>query len=117
MIAGNAGDFMQVTGQALHRGAMAIVACVAAGLAWNTGFEGYMPLDQSIVWDGAWRVLQGQVPAIDFALPAGLTPILIQAGIFKIAGVAWAGYVAHAALANGSKGSALECVRQRSFWG
>lgn len=100
MIAGNAGDFMQVTGQALHRGAMAIVACVAAGLAWNTGFEGYMPLDQSIVWDGAWRVLQGQVPAIDFALPAGLTPILIQAGIFKIAGVAWAGYVAHAALAN-----------------
>ncbi len=91
---------MQVTEQALHRGAMVIVACAAAGLVWSTGFDGFMPLDQSIVWDGAWRVLQGQVPFADFALPAGLTPILIQAAIFKLAGVTWTCYVAHAALAN-----------------
>ncbi|MBL8704640.1 MAG: hypothetical protein JNM30_07355, partial [Rhodospirillales bacterium] len=91
---------MQVTEQALHRGAMVIVASAAAGLVWSTGFKGFMPLDQSIVWDGAWRVLQGQVPFVDFALPAGLTPIAIQAAIFKLAGVAWTSYVAHAALAN-----------------
>lgn len=91
---------MQVIGQALHRGAMVIVACAAAGLVWSTGFLGFMPLDQSIAWDGAWRVLQGQVPFVDFALPAGLTPILIQAAIFKLAGATWTSYVAHAAIAN-----------------
>ncbi len=91
---------MTVAEQALHRGAMVIVAVIAAGLVWAAGFQGFMPLDQSIVWDGAWRILQGQTPFVDFAVPAGLTPILLQAGVFKLAGISWTSYVAHAALAN-----------------
>lgn len=63
--------------------------------------EGFMPLDQSIVYDGAWRILNGQVPWRDFDLPSGLIPILLQAGIFKILGMNWFTYCLHAALFNG----------------
>jgi hypothetical protein len=64
------------------------------------GRIGYQPLDQSIVFDGAWRVLTGQVPWRDFVMPTGLTPILMQAAAFRVLGVSWSTYVAHAALVN-----------------
>ncbi len=91
---------MTVAEQALHRGAMVIVAVLAAGLRLGVRVPGLHALDQSIVWDGAWRILGGQVPFVDFAVPAGLTPALIQAAVWKIAGMSWTSYVAHAAIAN-----------------
>jgi hypothetical protein len=68
-----------------------------------------MPLDQSIVFDGGWRVLGGQVPFRDFTTPAGLTPIALQGIFFRCLGVSWFVYCLHAALFNG-----LFCVL--SFW-
>lgn len=65
------------------------------------GRRGYMPLDQSIVFDGAWRILSGQVPYRDFTTPNGLPPILIQAVVFKLFGISWFTYVMHAAVFNG----------------
>lgn len=76
------------------------MAAAAAALVGSVGFKGFMPLDQSIVWEGGWRLLGGQVPYRDFLLPAGLVPSAIQAAIFAAAGVSWTGYVAHAAAAN-----------------
>ena len=60
-----------------------------------------MPLDQSIVFDGGWRVLSGQVPGRDFVTPSGLVPILLQSLFFKVLGVTWFAYCLHAALING----------------
>lgn len=60
-----------------------------------------MPLDQSIVFDGGWRVLSGQVPFRDFVAPGGVVPIFLQALFFKTLGVSWFSYCLHAALANG----------------
>lgn len=60
-----------------------------------------MPLDQSIVFDGAWRLLRGQVPYRDFVLPNGLAPIALQAAAFAILGVTWKAFLLHAALLNG----------------
>jgi hypothetical protein len=59
-----------------------------------------MPLDQSIVFDGGWRILQGQVPFRDFTTPSGLVPIALQAAFFRLFGVTWLVYCAHAAVFN-----------------
>ena len=60
-----------------------------------------MPLDQSIVFDGGWRLLEGQRPFRDFTTPAGLVPMALQAVLFKALGVTWFVYCLHAALFNG----------------
>lgn len=82
-------------------GGLALVFALAMALTLVAGRCGYMPLDQSVVFDGAWRVLCGQVPYRDFTTPAGLTPIYLQAGFFELLGTTWFAYVLHAAIANG----------------
>lgn len=64
------------------------------------GYFGYMPLDQSIIFDGAWRVLNSQIPHVDFWTPYGVPAILAQAAIFRIFGISWSAYVFHASLCN-----------------
>jgi hypothetical protein len=65
------------------------------------GRMGLMPLDQSIVFDGGWRLLNGQVPFRDFTTPAGLVPMALQAVFFRCFGVSWFVYCLHAAVFNG----------------
>jgi hypothetical protein len=60
-----------------------------------------MPLDQSIVFDGGWRLLNGQTPFRDFTTPAGLVPMALQAVFFRCLGVSWFVYCLHSALLNG----------------
>jgi hypothetical protein len=78
-----------------------VLAAVCAGLlCLRDGRVGYMPLDQSIVFDGGWRILGGQVPFRDFTTPSGLVPIVLQAVFFRLLGVTWLAYCAHAAVFN-----------------
>lgn len=65
------------------------------------GRIGFMPLDQSIVFDGGWRILSGQVPFRDFIAPDGMVPILIQGAFFWLFGVNWFAYCLQAAIFNG----------------
>ncbi len=81
-----------------HPLAYAAVCALAVLLNQYVGYIGYMPLDQSIVFNGAWRILNGQVPYVDFWTPFGLVPMLLQAAIFRIGGVTWTGYVLHASV-------------------
>jgi hypothetical protein len=60
-----------------------------------------MPLDQSVMFDGGWRVLSGQVPFRDFSTLTGVTPLLFQAFFFRVLGVTWFAYCVHAAIFNG----------------
>ena len=53
------------------------------------------------MFDGAWRVISGQVPFKDFLLPCGLVPIYLQAGFFKIFGISWLAYCIHSSIFNG----------------
>jgi hypothetical protein len=83
-------------------------ALPAAGLftwgllvALHYGRMGYLPLDQSIVFDGGYRFLSGQLPYRDFMTPAAVVPAALQAGFFRALGVSWFSYVLHAAAANG----------------
>lgn len=80
--------------------ALLVLVILASTLTIRTGRLGFMPLDQSIIFDGGWRVLSGQVPLVDFITPTGLVPLYLQALMFKVAGVSWMAYVLHAALLN-----------------
>ncbi len=72
----------------------------ALGLSLFHGRVGYMPLDQSIIFDGGWRMWNGQVPFRDFDSPNGLVPSAMQALLMGLFGPTWLAYVWHAALAN-----------------
>ena len=65
------------------------------------GRRGWMPLDHSIVFDGGWRVLSGQVPFRDYHAPNGFVPHALQAAFFAVFGVTWFAYRLHAAVVNG----------------
>lgn len=72
-----------------------------AGIALFCGRRGFMPLDQSIVFDGGWRVLSGQVPFRDYVAPNGFAVHALQAAFFGAFGVSWLSYLLHAACLNG----------------
>jgi len=77
-----------------------VVAVFALWVAWHFGHIGFMPLDHSVVFDGGWRILGGQLPWRDFDLPSFVTPSAMQAVFFGLFGVSWSSFVMHAALAN-----------------
>ena len=85
------------------RDAVAVVAVATFAAAVNAhyGPRGFMPLDHSVVFDGGWRTLEGQVPFRDYTTPNALTPSFIQAGFFLVFGVSWKAYVLHATVFNG----------------
>jgi len=82
---------------------LAALAVLAFGVAvcLHYGRMGFMPLDQSIVWDAGWRLLGGQVPFRDFVTPTSLAPGLMQAAVFAALGITWLAYCVHAAVLNG----------------
>lgn len=80
--------------------ALLVLVILASTLTIRTGHLGFMPLDQSIIFDGGWRVLSGQLPLVDFFTPTGIVPLYLQAMMFKVMGVSWMAYVLHAALLN-----------------
>jgi hypothetical protein len=74
---------------------------LGVALCLHYGRMGFMPFDQSIVWDAGWRLLGGQVPFRDFVTTTSLVPGALQAAVFAVAGVSWLSYCAHAAVVNG----------------
>jgi hypothetical protein len=65
---------------------------------WHVGHRGPFMVDQAIVFDGAWRILQGQVPYLDFALPFGPVTFVLSALAFWATGAGFSGLVLAAAL-------------------
>jgi hypothetical protein len=53
-------------------------------IVWSFGHRGIALFDQSAVFDGAWRIVQGQVIYRDFFFPMGRSPTLIQSLFFRI---------------------------------
>jgi hypothetical protein len=85
----------------LAAGAQLALLIWGIGVSLYFGRKGFMPVDHSIVFDGGWRILGGQVPFRDFYPVAGFVPALIQALFFKWLGVTWFAYCLHAAFING----------------
>jgi hypothetical protein len=69
-------------------------------LAWVCGHRGIFLGDQSLIFDGGWRLLQGQVPYRDILFPFGPITFVIQALFFKLFGVNFSAMVLPAAVLN-----------------
>ncbi|MFN2127949.1 MAG: ArnT family glycosyltransferase [Anaerolineales bacterium] len=65
-----------------------------------SGRRGIHPLDQPIVFDGAFRILTGQILYGDFQAPVGPVTFLLQAFFFQIFGISWNTMIATAAVCN-----------------
>jgi hypothetical protein len=64
------------------------------------GQRGFFAFDQSIIFDGSYRIASGQVPFKDFLIPFGPMVFWLQGLIFKIIGVSYASYIFGAAIFN-----------------
>jgi hypothetical protein len=87
----------RAAGTAAAHGAIALFAFL---LPWWTGHRGLFLLDQSVVFDGGWRILEGEIPYRDLLSPFGPVTFYIQAFFFRLFGVNWTAMVAAAALLN-----------------
>jgi len=72
----------------------------AFALTWYSGHRGLFLLDHSAVFDGAWRILQGQVPYRDFYMAFPPIMFWIQAAFFKFVGLNFSSMVLSAAVVN-----------------
>ena len=75
-----------------------LAALCAAGvlafyLTFRSGQRGFYAFDQSILFDGSYRVLSGQVPYRDFVMPFGPVAFWLHSLFFRMAGVNYKAYV------------------------
>lgn len=68
--------------------------------SYEAGRRGFFPYDQSIVFDGAYRIVSGQVPYKDFLLWSGPIAYALQAVFFHWLGVSYGAYLVSAAVFN-----------------
>lgn len=61
---------------------VAVIATIVAGCAPLR----MMPWDYSLLLDGAWRILHGQIPHRDFYAPIGAVPLLVYTAGLRISG-------------------------------
>ena len=66
------------------------------------GQRGFFAFDQSIIFDGSYRIASGQVPFKDFLIPFGPMVFWLQGMIFKLVGASYASYIFGAAIFNGA---------------
>lgn len=78
-----------------------LIFLFAFGLSYSAGRRGFFAFDQSIVFDGGYRVASKQIPYRDFVIPAGPLVIWVQGLVFDLLGVTYVAYLATAAVVNG----------------
>jgi hypothetical protein len=61
---------------------LSLLLVFSGAWVWHVGHRGLFVLDQSIVFDAAWRLSQGQVPYRDFYMPFGPVSFLLPALFF-----------------------------------
>ncbi|MCL5959960.1 MAG: hypothetical protein M1358_11730 [Chloroflexi bacterium] len=69
-------------------------------LTFVSGERGFFPFDQSIIFDGSYRVLSGQVPYKDFFTPWGPVVFWLHALFFEFFGINYSSYILGAAVVN-----------------
>ncbi len=66
----------------------------------NYGFIGLMPMDNTVLFNGGFRVLNGYVPFSDYWLVTGPLLDYLNAFFFKILGLSWKTFIIHSSLIN-----------------
>lgn len=79
---------------------LAGVLIFAYQLTYQSGAGGFFAFDQSIIFDGSYRILSGQIPYKDFVIPFGPVTFWLQALMFRLLGLSYAVYIFGAAFFN-----------------
>lgn len=79
---------------------LAVVLIFSFILSFKAGERGFFPYGQSFVFDGSYRLFQGQIPFKDFVLPTGPVPGWFLIPFFRFLGVNYFSYIAGAASVN-----------------
>jgi hypothetical protein len=87
---------MRIVGLAVGAG----ILILAYRLTTVAGARGFYPFDQSIVFDGSYRVLTGQVPYRDFIAPFGPVTFWLHAFFFRLFGTTYQAYIVGAGVVN-----------------
>ena len=64
------------------------------------GFIGIMPMDNTVLFNGGFRVLKGYVPFTDYWLVTGPLLDYLNAFFFKLLGLSWSTFIFHSSLVN-----------------
>ena len=67
---------------------------------YHYGFIGMMPMDNTVLFNGGYRVLNGYVPFSDYWLVTGPLLDYLNAIFFKLLGVSWNSFIIHSSLIN-----------------
>ena len=67
---------------------------------YHYGFIGIMPMDNTVLYNGGYRVLKGYVPFTDYWLVTGPLLDYLNAFFFKILGVTWKTFIIHSSFFN-----------------
>lgn len=86
----------------LRLAALAALAVFAVAVNWQAGHRGMFLYDTSIVFDGAWRLVQGQVPYKDFAMSHAPGAYFVLEGFMRLFGVTFGTMVLAASVLNGA---------------
>ena len=65
-----------------------------------SGFIGVMPMDNFVLYNGGYRVLNGYIPFTDYWLVTGPLLDYLNAFFFLINGVSWKSYIIHSSIFN-----------------
>ncbi|MFH1888620.1 MAG: hypothetical protein ABH806_00850 [Candidatus Omnitrophota bacterium] len=84
-------------------------------LTFKAGERGFFAFDQSIVFDGGYRILSGQIPYKDFIMPVGPVAFWIQAAFFKVMGVSYFSYIFTSASINALSAICSICIIRMLF--
>ncbi len=76
------------------------VAVFAFQITYLAGERGFFAFDQSIVFDGGYRIVSGQIPFKDFVIPFGPMVFWLQGAFFKLLGINYGAYIFGAAAVN-----------------
>ncbi|MBF0386682.1 MAG: glycosyltransferase family 39 protein [Candidatus Omnitrophica bacterium] len=77
-----------------------VLSVFAFVLSFKAGERGFFAFDQSIFFDGAYRILCGQIPFKDFSSTVGPITFWLHAIPFKLFGVSYFSYLLGAAVIN-----------------
>ena len=64
------------------------------------GFIGIMPMDNTVLYNGGYRVLSGYIPFNDYWLVTGPLLDYLNAFFFKILGLNWKTFIIHSSVVN-----------------
>ncbi len=67
---------------------------------YHYGFIGLMPMDNTVLFNGGYRVLNGYIPFTDYWLVTGPLLDYLNALFFWILGVSWNSFIIHSSLFN-----------------